>query len=386
MDVTATVEALLYEEEGSALDFKRDQYPFAKANIKQKAELLKDILAFANSWRRTDAYILVGIKEVRGGRSIVVGVSIHLEDADLQQFVNSKLNRPLLFSYIAIEMEGKQVGVIHIPSQKRPFFLKERFGKLKASTVYIRRGSSTDEATPDEIALMGQDAQAGGLKAPKLSAYFVAGKHDEIVEKNITVHVIDARIPEKAEFPQYAFKYDLESAEIRIASVAVPKNPDFYYKYAKYLQEISRVRGLKLAVRNEGNAVARDVKVVITIKEPLENLIVLHEDDLPDKPSPDLLAVHPRLLRVPNVNPDIFIKTMPTSFVITCELAKIQAMDSVMSGDTLCIGAYRSRSVECSVEIFSDDLEAPINDTMHLDISVAEKPFDVSDFVESENE
>jgi hypothetical protein len=55
--------SLLREEEGPALDFKRDQYRFVDTTDLEKAELLKDILAFTNAWRRTDAYILIGVDE-----------------------------------------------------------------------------------------------------------------------------------------------------------------------------------------------------------------------------------------------------------------------------------------------------------------------------------
>ena len=72
------LEQLLHEEEGSALDFKRDQYPFEGADRNAKGELIKDILAFANAWRRSTAYILIGVDDVKGGRSEIVGVSKHL--------------------------------------------------------------------------------------------------------------------------------------------------------------------------------------------------------------------------------------------------------------------------------------------------------------------
>ena len=45
--------------------------------------------------------------------------------------------------------------------QKRPIFLSKNFGSLKSNVVYIRRGSSTGEATPDEIADMGRAESAG---------------------------------------------------------------------------------------------------------------------------------------------------------------------------------------------------------------------------------
>jgi len=67
-------ERLLYEEESPTLDFKKEQYRFAKATQEEKAELLKDVLGFANAWRRSEAYILIGVEDVRGGRANVVGI------------------------------------------------------------------------------------------------------------------------------------------------------------------------------------------------------------------------------------------------------------------------------------------------------------------------
>lgn len=149
------MEELVNENESSTLDFKRDQYPFDNADDEEKSELLKDIIAFANAWRRTDAYILIGIDEVKTGRSNVVGVTKHLDDASVQQFVNSKTNRPVTFSYEIFLFEGVQVGLLRIPLQDRPIYLKTSYGKLKQHQVYLRRGSSTAVADPDEVAKMG---------------------------------------------------------------------------------------------------------------------------------------------------------------------------------------------------------------------------------------
>ena len=62
------LEQLLFSSESDSLDFKSEQYRFEGAANEEKAELLKDILAFANSWCRSDAYILIGVKEHPGGR------------------------------------------------------------------------------------------------------------------------------------------------------------------------------------------------------------------------------------------------------------------------------------------------------------------------------
>jgi predicted HTH transcriptional regulator len=103
-------EQLLYEEENTSLDFKVEQYRFSKATEEEKSELLKDLLGFANAWRRSDAYILIGVDDVRGGRSNPVGISEadHLDDHSLQQFVNNLTNQPVRFHYEAFGFEGKQ--------------------------------------------------------------------------------------------------------------------------------------------------------------------------------------------------------------------------------------------------------------------------------------
>ena len=55
-------ERLLYEEEGTTIDFKKEQYRFVKATDEEKSELLKDILGFANAFRRSATYILIGVE------------------------------------------------------------------------------------------------------------------------------------------------------------------------------------------------------------------------------------------------------------------------------------------------------------------------------------
>lgn len=158
-DITAAmIELLLHEGESSTLDFKEEQYSFENVADAKKCELLKDILAFANAFRERDAYILTGVKEMKGERSIPVGISLTLDDASIQQFINSKTNKPIDFSYCVFTVDGMKIGVFRIPVQRRPFFLDKDYGYLKKDTVYIRRGTTTDVARPNEIALMGNSS------------------------------------------------------------------------------------------------------------------------------------------------------------------------------------------------------------------------------------
>src|SRR5512146_2498446 len=121
----ALFERLLYEEESPTLDFKKEQYRFSKATDEEKSELLKDVLGFANAWRRSEGYILIGVEDVRGGRANVLGIPAadHLSDHSVQQFVNNLTNRPVRFSYEAFGFEGHQLGIIRVEQQQRPFYL-----------------------------------------------------------------------------------------------------------------------------------------------------------------------------------------------------------------------------------------------------------------------
>ena len=139
------LEQLLHEEEGPALDFKRDQYLFDGADNNTKSELLKDILAFTNAWRRTTAYVLIGVDEVKGGRSQIAGVKTHLDDAKLHQFVNSKTQRPVDFSYSPFRTEGVEIGVIEIPMQTRPTYLTKKLSH-KYFLARMRKAASLRKA------------------------------------------------------------------------------------------------------------------------------------------------------------------------------------------------------------------------------------------------
>jgi hypothetical protein len=151
------VETLLSAGEGSTLDYKSQQYKFAGASHAEKSLLLKDVLAMANAWKTGDAHILTGVKENPDGRAVVVGITDHIDDSRLQEFVNAKTNVPVEFAYRTSSADGKTIGVLTIAAiQQRPVWLKKPYADLEHERVYIRRGSSTAVATPDEIAKMGE--------------------------------------------------------------------------------------------------------------------------------------------------------------------------------------------------------------------------------------
>ena len=105
----------LFESESDYIDFKREQYRFISANDIEKSELLKDILAMANSWRKTDGYIIIGIEDKPDKPNVLHGITDHIDDSALQQFVNSKVSVLCSFEYRTFSKDSKTIGVIRIP-------------------------------------------------------------------------------------------------------------------------------------------------------------------------------------------------------------------------------------------------------------------------------
>lgn len=385
MNLKTLIDQLLFEEEGNTLDFKSEQYRFSMANDEDKSELLKDIIAFANAWRRTDAYILIGVKEVKGGRSEVVGISEHIEDSHLQQFINSKTQRPIDFSYKAIQYESAQIGVIHIPVQRRPFYLKKDFGRLKKSQVYIRRGSSTDVASIDEISTMGTEANDAYQDAPSLDAFLITGKHDEIVEKNITCKLINADIPDDEEFPEYGVNYISIGPSLKTSIPNFSVNRNYYKDKAKYLKAYLRVRAFKLGIKNNGTVPARDVKVIFNILNEENTFTVCMLDDLPDKPSNSALSF-PHIQNVHGTVPDVAVKNMLQGWRVTCHLGKIQPKDMAITKDGFCLGSNTSKLLQIAAQVFSDDLPEPMQELFEVVFDVEDREYSVGDFLPKEED
>src|ERR1035438_7835922 len=274
-------ESLLFEEEGTTIDFKKEQYRFVKASDEEKSELLKDILGFANAWRRSKTYILIGVEEVRGGKSNVIGIdaSDQLDDHALQQFVNNLVNTPVRFQYRAFIYEGKNVGIFVIDDrQQRPIHLKRNYGKLKKDEVYIRYGSSTEPrpAAPSEIAQMGKDRPRDRAE---LLVEFAEVDCDDAIGARVQLQCEFCSLPEVKDIPKLAGPYQ---GPFGIGTDFLRQhNANYYYERAEYEFMTRLCRPVRLAVRNIGEAAAKNVRVELVIPMGIGLLTV---EDLPHKP------------------------------------------------------------------------------------------------------
>lgn len=250
---------LRYKSEGTDIDFKSAQYRFTKGTEEEKSELLKDILAIANSWRDGPGYILLGFKDNRPHPAEVIGIQESIDDSRLQQFVNGKIKPKLTFSYEEHLYDEKTVGVIIIPKQKRPFYITSAYGKLKSNVVYVRRGSSTDEAEPPEAIAM---------------AYGDNGREDVRVELSVLTPQNEALPSSFAhtylqfteEFPDFVMPRKPSGPfDMYISSSLQRDNSDFWREYAEYAQVDEALIQMQFVLVNRSGVQLSNAKLEVSV-------------------------------------------------------------------------------------------------------------------------
>ena len=362
------VEDLLHESEGTSLDFKSAQYPFEYATDEVKSELLKDVLAFANSWRRTTAYILIGVEEVKGGRSNVVGVRKHLDDASLHQFVNGKTQRPVEFSYQVISIEGTTIGAIEIPLQERPTYLKKRFGKLRENEVPIRDGSSTRAATPEEIAKMGAQDVIG--RAPELALQWADLTGRDVLPSPLTIRsiVLDPRLPPDTFARRRPHRMGTDPFS----------NSDYSREIIAYAAERAFLTGLAFRLQNSGSVVGKRVRFVGQVAKAAGVDIRNWIDDPPDR----LIVPHISESAFRSSNDiDLSVREFVDRWEIDIDFGDVRPHDDSWTTNELFIGSIEPGVISLQGELRGDNLPEPISCELDVCFEVERRAMTIGDVV-----
>jgi predicted HTH transcriptional regulator len=115
-----------------------------------RGELVKDIAAIANAAASSYGFIIYGVDPRKP--DIVVGVSNQYDDAKLQELLKGKIEPPVDFVYYEVSLGTKVVSVIQIkPGRRRPHIIRVDLGRVRKGQIPIRRGSSTDGVTINDL-------------------------------------------------------------------------------------------------------------------------------------------------------------------------------------------------------------------------------------------
>lgn len=397
-------ETLLNKTESEELDFKSEQYKLDTEE--QKAEFIKDVLAFANAWKTSDAYIICGVIKGDGRAYQPKGIDHHLEENNLQQLVCSKTNKPPKFRYEPFIYEGKEFGIVIIDKQQdRPIYLIKNFGRLKANEVYIRRGSSTAVASPDEIKKMGEYSLA--VEPPVLNIQLKNKENGTIIEKDAflkstlltfknqptksesstkmtttkevqnqvsSFNQTDKALTEKIKESTEELSKSL--VELSKSLEAIKYDPDYTEKLKNYLQAKKIFTPISFIVQNIGASTAYDVKTEVRIKK-LEYLEIFISYHFLKPPSKNRFYFSELTLPIFNkdIEKSIVFEETEDEYLFGIKFGKIQPKDTLESEGFLYIGAFTPLEFEMYTKTFADNLPNPIEKTFNFKVEVNEEKF-----------
>lgn len=116
----------------------------------KRGEFIKDLVAVANACASSYGFIVYGVDPRK--RDPILGIKQSYDDAKLQQLVQGKIQPCPEFLYYEISTGAKAVGVLQVkPTRLRPHIISVDLGKVRKGQIVIRRGSSTDGITINDL-------------------------------------------------------------------------------------------------------------------------------------------------------------------------------------------------------------------------------------------
>ena len=133
-------EIIRYEPECSYVEFKSEEY-FTSGF----ASFVKDMIAMANSSYEGDKYIIIGVAE-KNGKKTMKGLSMPLEDpAHYDQVIHNNIEPEIPFLLQTVEVDGKLFGVFIIQDcSDKPYMMRKEAYKMNKGDWFIRKGTSTE--------------------------------------------------------------------------------------------------------------------------------------------------------------------------------------------------------------------------------------------------
>ena len=156
--------AISHGSEGAKIDFKSE---IETTTNEQKADLLKDIIAMANTYDDSyedHGFIIFGVRT-----KAIVGIATTESDTDkfqshIEQLLKTYISPMPQIRVVGFQTsDGKKWGAIVIPPRNnKPYmffkdlFCTDRSRSRKKGEWFVRRGSTTDAGLPEDLAVITQ--------------------------------------------------------------------------------------------------------------------------------------------------------------------------------------------------------------------------------------
>lgn len=145
--MTEIDELIQFGNENDRLDFKLIQY-----KKEMYVDLLKDIMAMANSHTKDDRYIIIGLKPKSAVDRGLVGIKdIITDSASYQQLVHNNIEPELSIEYFDYKFSEFDLAIFKISRcDSPPYLMKKDYCKLSKGDGYVRKASRNEKLTRND--------------------------------------------------------------------------------------------------------------------------------------------------------------------------------------------------------------------------------------------
>ena len=251
--------------------------------------------------------------------------------------------------------------------------------------MYIRRGSSTSVANPDEIARMGGFVtDLDTMPTPQLVIEWA-----DIEDRNALpspcklqslrltprLHRDTFKPPDRRLHPFSGL------AEFQPGATY---NSSYSEEVIAYVGKLAFFSPLGLRLRNDGNVVGRRIRLIGSVSKSHGVVI---RTWLPERPELwRYLSIHPTIEHNQNA-PDLWIEDFDDRWEITVDFGDIRPREEVWTSESLYIGSRLSGAVGFTGMLLGDNLPEPIPYALEIHFEAGKRPMlraDVEPYLDPE--
>ena len=265
--------------------------------------------------------------------------------------------------------DGLDIGVVAIPVQERPVWLRKQFGKLASNIVYIRHGSATSIATPDEIAAMGEARVRRPPPTLTLEWADLTQRRPLPVPCTLRPVILDPLLPESVFGSQPSHYFSVLQEPMKDPFAPSPEQAISHACWQACLCTLGMV------LRNRSTVMGKRVLFAGSVKGSGST----HVREWTDRPriGNPLDYLTPTVLNQSRVDP--CVDDHDDRYSVTVDFGDIRPGDDIWTTSPLLLATGISGTVELKGELRADNLPEPIACTLPIEFDVSRRPMERDD-------